>query len=60
MFFRIILYHCACIDRFDDAKHLGEKLNEVRNKISEYILTSFYLLADEIMEFKYMGGDSSF
>uniref|UniRef100_A0A672USH5 Kinesin-like protein n=1 Tax=Strigops habroptila TaxID=2489341 RepID=A0A672USH5_STRHB len=34
--------------RFAEAKCLGEKLNEVRNKISEYILTSVYLLADEI------------
>uniref|UniRef100_A0A663LLN6 Kinesin-like protein n=1 Tax=Athene cunicularia TaxID=194338 RepID=A0A663LLN6_ATHCN len=41
--------------RFAEAKCLGEKLNEVRNKISEYILASFYLLADEITAFRGYG-----
>lgn len=49
------MYHYACIDRFTEAKCLGEKLNEVRNKISEYILASFYLLADEITAFRGYG-----
>uniref|UniRef100_A0A663ETK2 Kinesin-like protein n=1 Tax=Aquila chrysaetos chrysaetos TaxID=223781 RepID=A0A663ETK2_AQUCH len=41
--------------KFAEAKCLGEKLNEVRIKISEYILTSFYLLADEITAFRGYG-----
>lgn len=43
------------IDRFAEAKHLAEKLNEVRNKISEYILASFHFAADEITAFKDYG-----
>lgn len=53
--FRIFLYHYVYIDRFAEAKRLAEKLNEVRNKISEYILASFHFTVDEITAFKGYG-----